>query len=241
MIPAQCSHCGKPVFTGFLCSDCQALRAYQPQLFAADGFPNSGRVRLHVDRNAIFSATVVLAACFAMILLWPQIQRLLSRPSSSAEPSAAVVDQFSKKLNLDAYRKELNTDSGGAAANETSPSFSAPAFQNSYKGGPDVPQPFAPRPVLAPAPTFMEPVAFVGNWENQARSTFDVFLANYCSQRSTLINGPVTPTSIMFLPNGTGAVVAFDESGSFRQGTAQYSPEAGWAWILSPDSKIMSH
>jgi hypothetical protein len=240
MTHTQCSHCGKPVYTGYLCSDCQALRAYQPHLFAADGAAKGVLGRLRIDRNAIFSATLVLTACFVMAVLWPQMKRLMNGSGSANDSSAAVIDQFAKKMNVgNVNGAATGGESRIVTSNNAPRTTSLPPSANA---DPNLSATTESRPQRAfrPQPTSMRAIAPVGDFQPGSRSTFDAFLASYCGERSNLIGGPVTPTSIMWLPNGTGAIVSIDENGSFRQGTAQYSPQTGWGWILAPESKLPS-
>jgi hypothetical protein len=93
------------------------------------------------------------------------------------------------------------------------------------------------------APAKLQPMAAAadtsslsaGN-EQEAAGSLNAFLNEYCGRRAGIIGQAVRTTTVTWWPMGAGVVVELDEGGAYRQGTAQYTPKAGWAWLIRPDA-----
>ncbi len=229
MTQTQCSHCGKPLYTGFLCSDCQALRAYQPDLFASAGRGGT-RGGFQIDRTAVLSVAGLLAIFALAIIFVPQMQQATRKSHVQAtDPTASIVDKFKKALDIEGTSRALSggesssTPSAGLVAYNQSTANVTPGYLQSVQV-PRVSQTVSAENEFHPA----------GNYTAQAQNTLNEFLATYCGERQIVTGKSISVTNVMWLPSGTGAVVALDEAGNFRQGTVQYSPSNGWAWIVTP-------
>ncbi len=231
MQPARCSHCGKPLYTGFLCSDCQALRSYQPQLFAGDSYAAGNRFQ--IDKGAVFAVCSLLAISAGIWIFYPSMQRMAKRPETKMESATAIVNKFKSKVDLGKYTSEMSDQESSSTPDlissipTTQSTAGFPRTQESLPGT---------RARIAPLASTAEGLSSAGNFEPKAHETFNAFLVDYCQKRSSSTGKKVVPTSIMWLPGGSGAIVAFDLGGKFRQGTAQYSPQHGWTWIVAPDA-----
>lgn len=185
------------------------------------------------DRTAILSVSLVILGCAVMLGLWPLVKRLLT--PSTPVAGRPIIDDYKNKFNIGSnFQKALD---------DSMPVVNAPVEHSQPPPAPSSAPPtfyalngHAFRPQIAPAPQPIAPtqINLAGNFEQNARGTFDTFLAQYCYQRSEQIKCRVMPTSILWLPSGVGAVVSLDEQGKFRQGTAQFNPQVGWGWIVSP-------
>lgn len=247
MKPLQCSHCGKKIYTGFLCSDCQALKNYQPHLFAGNYVNGNGE--LNVDRATVTKfASIVALAVFAAIF-YPYVRKLATAPrTAKADTANSIVNDFKQKFDTSKYTNELGTSDSNASnsAAQAQPNFAVTTRPTS----PPPPQPSYYSSLRPPSfnssPTYPRTnfVAASGNGMGgtydtaiESKSTINQFLQGYCMSRYQSTGQSVSVVGISWLPGGSGASVGISEGGLYTQGTAQFAPGFGWSWLTSPEPR----
>lgn len=223
MANVRCVRCGNAIGGGFLCDACQADSVPQPLRRTNDGLASPIAPRWFDPYALAMAAAVVMLGCIAF-LEWPKLQR-------SMEDKAASAGSPTKPY---AYE-----DAGGRGQRETTTEL--PVAQGRSTPAPPVPgQLERPLPTSPQSASMLQLAAdsssLMGSTEKAAQQTLDAFLNEYCSTRAGQIGQPVKTTTVTWWPFGAGVIVELNEGGAYRQGTAQYAPRRGWAWMISPDS-----
>jgi len=226
MTPMTCSHCGKPVYVGNLCNDCQALRAQHPNVFFANTNGNPNRI----DKGAVYAVSSLLAFAALVAFVWPYMARSIKGHNKPvAKTERPLLDPASVSMPIQtttpAYATPPTYQPTAPPQNPPQTSYLQQNYwtdQNRarYKSG----------PIARP----MEAVAIVANNTAAAGQQLGSFVQAYCRDRSDRTGQPVSSTGVSMFPDGAGAALSFDEGGQFSQGTASFTPQSGWAWVQTP-------
>jgi len=101
------------------------------------------------------------------------------------------------------------------------------------------PQPPESAPIMmatvGPVAEGIEPASMEQSFGREAEHTLADFLNDYCRQRAATLNRGIEIIGVTWLVGKLGVMVVLDEGGAFRQGTASYTPQTGWRWLLPPN------
>lgn len=224
MADVRCVRCGNLIPNGFLCDSCQR-GIVTPGQFQATGVMDRHAPPRRVDPMALAVAAIVVMLGLISLIAWPRLQKSMSESvASSGSPGKMSIDEG-----------DLPT---GRATRITPESRTAPTLQSQPAATTQTPSETRPSGPAAVQPTHrvIDASSWVSGNEQAAEQTLNAFLNEYCERRAEKIGKTVKTSTVTWWPMGAGVVVELDEGGQYRQGTAQFTPKSGWAWLIQPDT-----
>jgi hypothetical protein len=176
---------------------------------------------------ALGAAAVVVMLGLIAFIEWPRLQKAMSTSVASSEPPTKPYADDAD----DNAPQPRTTIQPTTTANTGLPAPQQADTQTvSMRQRPGAPARIQPVQHAIDTSTYAR-----GN-EQQAAQTLNAFLNDYCGRRAAIVGQTVKTTTVTWWPFGAGVLVEFDEGGQYRQGSAQFTPKAGWSWLIRPDA-----